>query len=114
LQFLYQNIMQQEVLQHRAAVVEQWRRSGKTQVEFAREHQLPLYRFRYWIRCEREKEHGKEHDKERKNKRKGFVRINTEAAVWQHSEVIIRYPNGVELYLSAQTPISVLQILIKS
>jgi transposase-like protein len=101
--------MQKEIIQHRRAVVEQWLHSGKTQIDFAKEHQMPINRLRYWIRHQRDIELGKDC----KRQQGSFVQINSDAATTHNQEIIIRYPNGVELRLSGQTQVSVLQNLIK-
>jgi hypothetical protein len=77
-------------------VVSRWQRSGQTQSMFAEENQLALAKLRYWIRQKSKEQLG------------SFVEISAPIV----SDLIIRYPNGVELQLPPQTPVAQLRNLI--
>ena len=78
--------------------VSQWQESGISQAEFARKHELDLHGFRYWV------------SKFRKGKEEvsGFIALSGFAS----PQIILHYPNGVELLLPPQTPVSTLNSLI--
>jgi hypothetical protein len=78
-------------------LVEQWQHSGMSQVEFARTKDLTLFKLRYWIHKHSKVEQGS-----------SFIQLNG----FSHQGINIRYPNGVELSLPAQTPAVVLKSLI--
>ena len=69
-----------------------------SQSDFARTHQVNLAKFRYWVNAQR--------------KGTGNTPAFIELKGFPKQEIIIRYPNGVELILSAQTPAIVLRSLI--
>ena len=77
-------------------VVERWHQSGLTQEAFANENEIAVAKLRYWIRQKREVPTG------------SFVELSTPIV----SELIIRYPNGVELQVPPQTPVAQLRHLI--
>lgn len=77
-------------------VVERWHQSGLTQEAFAKENQMAVAKLRYWIRQKREEPSG------------SFVELSTPIV----NELIIRYPNGVELQVPPQTPVAQLRHLI--
>lgn len=77
-------------------VVERWQQSGQSQKMFAEENQIALAKLRYWIHQKREKQTG------------SFVELSAPIV----SELIIRYPNGVELQIPPQTPMAQLRHLI--
>jgi transposase-like protein len=80
------------------SLIDNWKESGMSQVEFAREHQIGLAKFRYWI------------NQQRKGQAAGpaFVELNS----FSQTGIRIRYPNGVELCLPAQTSVVVIRSLI--
>jgi hypothetical protein len=79
-------------------MVEQWRQSGLSQAGFAQAQNVKLAKLRYWIHKQRHEEsHGS-----------GFIQLNALPS----SGISIRYPNGVELVLSAQVPAGYLKMLI--
>lgn len=80
-------------------LVKHWEASGQSQKDFAREHNLNLHTFKYWIYKFRHLE----------NTPEGFMRLDGIPA----SEICLRYPNGVELLVPAQTPASTLRVLVK-
>jgi len=80
------------------SLVDKWKDSGMSQVEFAQTHQVGLAKFRYWI------------NEHRKDQQDGpaFIELNS----FSQAGISIRYPNGVELMLPAQTSVVVLRSLI--
>lgn len=80
------------------SLVDRWKTSGMSQSEFAQTHQVNLARFRYWINAQRKG----------KTDAPAFIELNG----FSHQDISIRYPNGVELVLSAQTSVVVLRSLI--
>lgn len=81
------------------SLVDKWKASGMSQSDFALTHQVNLAKFRYWINAQR---------KGTKESTPAFIELNG----FSHSDISIRYPSGVELVLSAQTPVVVLRSLI--
>jgi hypothetical protein len=80
-------------------LVQQWKNSGLSQAKYAAQHSLTLVKFRYWIKKL----------KEPMDSESGFVQLNG----FSQQNISLRYPNGVELLLPAQTPVSVLKDLIR-
>lgn len=80
------------------SLVDRWKASGMSQSDFARTHQVNLAKFRYWINTQRKG----------KSDTPAFIELNG----FSHQDIRIRYPNGVELVLSAQTSVVVLKSLI--
>ena len=81
------------------SLVNQWKESGLSQAKFAAQHNLTLVKFRYWI-------HKLKPDTESDS---AFIQLNGFAT----QGISLRYPNGVELLLPLQTPVSVLRSLIQ-
>jgi hypothetical protein len=88
------------------ALVESWRESDKTQIEFARDHNLTVSKFRYWVHKSRA--FGSD------GASSGFIRIpgNGFSGSGVNNEIQLHYPNGVSLSLPADTSLSVLKNLI--
>jgi hypothetical protein len=80
------------------SLVERWKASGTSQADFAQAHQIRLTKFRYWINAQRRG----------KSDTPAFIELNG----FSHRDISIRYPNGVELVLPAQTSVVVLRSLI--
>jgi hypothetical protein len=80
-------------------LVNQWKVSGKTQAEFAREQQIGLHTFKYWLQKFRSKD----------DAQGSFIPLNRIAL----TDIRVRYPNGVELLVPAHTPTSTLCSLVK-
>ncbi|HQI69626.1 MAG TPA: hypothetical protein PLT47_02680 [Bacteroidales bacterium] len=79
-------------------IVEQWQKSGISQAAFAQSQNLTLVKFRYWIQ------------KHRQSQESGsFIQLNGFSS---SCGISIRYPNGVELTIPAQTPLAVVKSLI--
>ncbi len=81
------------------SLVDRWKASGMSQTDFARTHQVNLAKFRYWINAQRK---GTEEGSP------AFIELNS----FSPQDISIRYPNGVELVLPAQTPVVFLRSLI--
>jgi len=79
-------------------LVEQWHQSGLSQAGFAKAHNIKLAKLRYLIHKQR---HGERHAS-------GFIQLNGVPS----TGISIRYPNGVELVLPAQTSTGLLRSLI--
>jgi hypothetical protein len=80
-------------------LVNRWEASGQPQKKFAREYNLNLHTFKYWIYKFRRDDQSPE----------GFIRLGDIPA----SEINLRYPNGVELLVPTNTPAAVLIDLIR-
>ena len=89
------------------ALVESWRESGKTQLEFAHENGLTVSKFRYWV-------HKSRNLSDSNLPSSGFIRVSENSLPLDETgdEIRLRYPNGVLLSLPAGTPLSVLKNLI--
>jgi len=77
-----------------------WKSSGLNQAAYAKQEDINVHNFRYWIK------------KDQRGARPfdGFVHIGQVPA----TEISLRYPNGVELYLPAHTPARTMLELIKA
>ena len=80
-------------------LVNKWQRSSQTQLEFAKEHSISLHTLKYWIYKLRKKNKNTD----------AFIRLEQIST----PEICLRYPNGVELMVPAQTPINFLRELLK-
>jgi hypothetical protein len=79
-------------------MVERWQESGMSQAAYAQSQNISLIKFRYWIlKYHQSHEQG------------AFVQLS---GFCSSSGISIRYPNGVELALPAQTPVAVVKSLI--
>lgn len=89
------------------ALVETWRESGKTQVEFAGDNGITVSKFRYWVHQSRNLSNSSLPSS-------GFIRVsgNNLPLNATSDEVRLRYPNGVLLSLPAGIPLPVLKSLI--
>jgi len=87
-------------------LVQTWKESNKTQVEFAREHNITLSKFRYWIH--------KSRVTSGESLSSGFIRIsgNGFSMKGANDEIRLHYPNGTWLSLPSGIPVSVLKTLI--
>ena len=81
------------------SLVTGWHNSGMTQVEFAQLNNITIHTLRYWL-----------------YKRK--IKPTTGAAfielknIFKGSDILLRYPNGVELQVPAGTSLQALKSLI--
>ncbi|MBK9290750.1 MAG: hypothetical protein IPM52_03860 [Bacteroidetes bacterium] len=80
-------------------LVEQWEQSGQSQRSFAMANGMKLYTLRYWVKKYRSKEQAAG----------GFVQLNGPCS----TNLLIRYPNGIELHVPLSTPVSLLKCLIR-
>lgn len=80
-------------------LVAQWKQSGITQEKFALENNIQLIKFRYWVR---------QHNRQSKEK-SSFIEIGSFPA----QEIVLRYPNGVELSLPSRVSVELLKSLIQ-
>jgi transposase-like protein len=78
-------------------LIAQWRESGKTQKDFAKEHDIRLSKLRYWIRKNREE-----------REPEGFLSFSLPG----ENSIRLLYPNGIELQMPAGTPVSVIRSLL--
>jgi transposase-like protein len=78
-------------------LIEQWKESGKTQKDFAKEHDIRLSKLRYWIRKSREE-----------REPEGFLSFSLPG----ENSIRLLYPNGIELQMPAGTPVSVIRSLL--
>ncbi|HQM99354.1 MAG TPA: hypothetical protein PLR34_09395 [Bacteroidales bacterium] len=79
-------------------MVEQWQESGMSQAAFAQSQNITLVKFRYWIQKHRHSQGSAD-----------FIQLG---GFPSSCGISIRYPNGVELTLPAQTPASAIKSLI--
>jgi hypothetical protein len=90
-----------ELSRHMFTLVEQWKNSGKTQVDFCNENNLALVKLRYWIR---------KYDNQNNN---SFIKINPErhsSTSLQSIEII--FPNGVKAIIHQTESTLVLRKII--
>jgi hypothetical protein len=81
------------------ALVKQWEDSGDSQHDFAEKHQISPSKFKYWIR----KANGKSPVEP------SFIPLTNPISA---SHYFLRFPNGVELHVPANTPIHALRQFI--
>ena len=80
------------------AMVDQYRASGMTQEQFANDRGIAISVLRYWLAKSSQESNGP-----------GFIQFD---GIIQQ-EFRISYPNGIEIHVPAQTPVTVLQQLIQ-
>lgn len=78
---------------------QQWKQSNLTQTDYALQQELKIHTFKYWIQ---------KFNKEQ-TKSSGFIAIEPQIP----TEINIRYPNGVELAMPAQTSVKIIRELIQ-
>ena len=81
------------------AIVDQWQQSGLNQTLYSKTHGIKLCTLKYWINKSRQLKTGHSQD---------FIQLSSPVS----SGLCLRYPNGVELLLPVQTPLSMLKGLI--
>jgi hypothetical protein len=79
-------------------LISAWRDSGLTQAEFAKSHKIKLHMFRYWVTRSRQL----------KTDTSGFLELNSIPA----ELIFLRFPNGVELSVPSNTPVSFIRELV--
>ena len=80
------------------SLVEQWQQSGQSQAGFSRANNINVFTLRYWIDKSRHVVDGSS----------SFIQLNSTGG----TPICLRYPNGVELLLPVQTPVSLIKGLI--
>jgi len=80
------------------ALVDQYRGSGLTQDQFCREQGIAISVLRYWLAKLRQEINGP-----------GFIQLD--GIIQQEFRIV--YPNGIELFVPTQTPITHIQQLIQ-
>ena len=80
-------------------LVHQWQQSDLSQKAFSELHQINVHTFRYWIHKARKTSSTTER----------FIELPIPEV---NTQICVRYPNGVELYLPASTPAGTLQTVI--
>ncbi len=88
----------QEKRNKMSAMVDGYKKSGQSQEEYSRIHNIKKTTLSYWVRKHRDK-----HKDE-----SPFIKIEYPI----HQGIHIRYPNGVEMNLPLHTPVNSLKSLI--
>jgi hypothetical protein len=81
------------------SLAKRWRVSGVVQEDFARENNITVHTLRYWLYKR----------KDFKQETGAFLQLNGLA---MGNEYLLRYPNGIEIKLPVQTPVSIIKSLI--
>jgi transposase-like protein len=80
-------------------LVTDWQQSGQSQKAFADAHDIKLFTFRYWIQKHRQQQQSSD----------SFLQLDSQLAT---AGITIRYPNGTELQLPANSPVSTIKGLL--
>jgi len=80
-------------------LVSDWQQSGQSQKAFAEAHGIKLFTFRYWIQKQREQSQHTD----------AFLQLGAPLSA---AAITIRYPNGTELQLPANTPLGTIKGLL--
>ncbi len=80
-------------------LVTDWQQSGKSQKAYAEAHNIKLVTFRYWIQKHRQQDQSSD----------SFLQLGSQLA---STGIIIRYPNGTELQLPTNSPVSTVKELL--
>ena len=80
-------------------LVSDWQQSGQSQKAFAEAHDIKLFTFRYWMQRQREQSQHTE----------AFLQLGAPLSA---AAITIRYPNGTELQLPANTPLGTIKGLL--
>lgn len=80
-------------------LVTDWQQSGKSQKAYAEAHNIKLVTFRYWIQKNRQQRQSND----------SFLQLGSQLA---STGIIIRYPNGTELQLPTNSPVSTVKELL--
>jgi len=81
-------------------LIEAWQQSGKKQQVFAFENNINYHTFRYWVDKLKKQKHTSE-----------FIQIHHTDIT--ETNICLRYPNGIELLLPAQTSLNLLKGLLR-
>ena len=79
--------------------IDQWKQSGLSQKNYCEQHGLVLHQFVYWVGKRRKAQEN----------RADFITLSMPH---QQGDIQLRLPNGVEIALPANTPVSYLKALI--
>jgi hypothetical protein len=82
-------------------LVKQWEESGDSQHEFAEKHQIKPSKFKYWIK--------KRANEDDSRVVPSFIPLTNPIST---SHYFLRFPNGVELHVPANTPMNTLRQFI--
>jgi len=86
---------------HAQAIASQWFDFGMTQAEYARQNNLSIHSLKYWLYKK---------EKEMRCKEAGFfVELKN---IPGGNNIILKYPNGVELHFPAGTPVQTVKAFI--
>jgi len=84
---------------HIGDIVAGWHNSGMTQVEFAKLNNISIHTLRYWLyKGRKETQH-----------HEAFVELKN---IFKENDILLRYPNGVELHVPAGISAQSLKSLI--
>ena len=81
------------------SIVAGWYESGMTQVEYAKENNISIHTLRYWVYKRKKKTQHPE----------AFVELKN---IFKGNDILLRYPNGVELHVPAGISAQSLKSLI--
>ena len=81
------------------SLVTDWQTSGMTQVEYAKENNISIHTLRYWVYKRKKKTQHPE----------AFVELKN---IFKGNDILLRYPNGVELHVPAGISAQSLKSLI--
>ena len=84
------------------AMVRQWEASGQSATQFIAENNINKSTFYYWVGKHKKKKNTKLQD--------NFVQLYPETSP---TEMVVRYPNGVEVFLPVNTSAQTLKRLIR-
>lgn len=80
------------------SLVEHWKQSGLSQIEFASNNNIKLFTLRYWINKSRQVG----------DTGSSFIQLNNPTG----APICLTYPNGVELLLPVHTPLNLIKGLV--
>jgi len=84
------------------AMVSDWQSSGLPQVEYARIKNIKIHTLRYWLYKRNKKTQPSQHSE-------AFVELKN---IFKGNDILLRYPNGVELHVPTGTSLQALKSLI--
>lgn len=91
-----------DVKEQMLARVRQWEASGQSANQFIAENDINKSTYYYWVGKHRKKKNSKSQDT--------FVQLYPETSP---TEMVVRYPNGVEVFLPVNTSVQTLIQLIR-
>lgn len=91
-------------------LIEQWRQSGMSQIKFAKSKNIKLRKFCYWIkRYKQSQQDQQEPVQQAQSNDTGFIELSGISS----QNILIRYPNGVEISIPVQLPADYVRTLVK-